>query len=121
MHILYFCFLILSCSNKQQCFKDLIDHNKFKDVGMKEREKGEYVFSDTSQVSYVNGALYAKATILWRSCSKYEIVVRERYYDYGLKVGDTLKVEILSYKNDTFSYKASVLGVTITAKLAKIK
>jgi hypothetical protein len=117
------CATLLGCSNSNEiCYKKAIVGNEFEDVsGLTKGENVKFKFTDSSQITYENGKLYAEATVIWRSCSSYDLIVRKAYYTDGLKVGDTLKVDIQSLNVDTFFYVATAYGLTLSSKFKKIK
>lgn len=117
------CLSLLGCSNeKRTCYKELIVNGKFKDVsGLTKDESEKFIFTDSNQITYVKDKLYAEATVIWRSCSQYDLILRNVYYEHGLKVGDTVSVDIQSLKVDTFYYVAAAYGQKVSGKFSRTK
>ena len=95
---------IVGCnSTKKSCYRNQIINHEFKDISeLTKNENATYNFTDTSQTTFQNGAFYAEAAIVWRSFSEYDLIVRKVNYTNGVKVGDTVKVKVLTQKADTF-------------------
>lgn len=80
-----------------------------------------FLIKDSIQFEFADNNLYAKSVIRWSTCRDYVLILKEKYYKDGLKLGDTLYVNLQSLNNDTIKCLASAYGKTFEIKMLKGK
>jgi hypothetical protein len=101
-------FLLFSCSSPRKgiCFKEYMNGHKFYYFS-NDLVTGYFLINDTIQVEYTDEKFYAKSKVVWLNCNNYILIIADVNYNEGLKIGDTLYVNVLSLKKDTITYMAS--------------
>lgn len=75
---------------------------------------------DSLQIEFLNERVYGKSKVIWLNCKSYHLVICEAYSpEISSSVGDTVRIDILSLRNDTLTYQASVYGYSSTYKAVK--
>lgn len=96
---------MISCNlSGNVCFKDQLNHYKYFYIKEGQVKHDTYfVLDGSSYQEYINGRLYSDATINWKSCDTYSLIVQKMYDkdDVGIGEGDTVDVKIKSVKKDT--------------------
>lgn len=113
--------IALSCglNAKQNCFKSQMNNCRFSYVGG--LANSVFEIKDSLYTEYVDKVFYVKAKVNWNNCSSYYLVIEKINYEQGLKVGDTLQVELLSKNADTITCNASAKSKTFPIRFFKIR
>lgn len=124
MKIILLIFL-LTCGfapvDQKECLKAKVNGQRFKGLSKKSIATNAYfVIKDSLHTEYVNDSIYARSKIIWIGCNNYLLIPTEVFYsDGGIEVGDTLRIKLISFRDNTLTYVASVFGYDFQLKARK--
>lgn len=111
--------LVSFIAYRQLSPKELLDNNTFTSIREDSKIDNYFTIRDDAHEEYVNGELFAKSKIQWLSGNRFNAIlnwIRPEMKD-KLPVGDTMKIELLSFKDDILSLRLKFKdGHTTTAK-----
>jgi len=81
-----------------------------------------FIMQDSLQIEFLNERVYGKSKVIWLNCNSYLLEICEANFpEISSKIGDTLRIDILSLRNDTLTYEASAYGYSFTFKAVKFR
>lgn len=101
--------LVSFYGNEPFCFKDNLRNVRIK-FGEINNIDAYFVFNDTSKQEIINGELFSKSKVVWKSCSAFEWIILTIKENPYLRAGDTLRGEFLKIKTDTVFYSLNFKG-----------
>lgn len=99
--------------------KEILDNNTFTSIREDQKFENYFIIRGDDHEEFVNGELLAKSKIQWLPGNRFNAVlnwVRPEMKD-KLPIGDTMKLELISFKDDILSLRVKFKdGHTTTAK-----
>lgn len=106
-------------ANAQSLPKEVIDNYKFTAIKEGAKVESYFIVKDTVHQEYVDGKLFAVSKIEWLPGNRYNAILRWMTPEIktGATPGDIMKMEMLSFKNDTLTLRITFKdGRSFTAK-----
>lgn len=97
---------IVSCTAKRAC-PDW-DNLKFRIASDGDPSENFSKITGNEKVEIDKGQVFSRSDIIWKDCSHFSLVIQFIKPNPYLHKGDTLKVDVLSFENDTLTCMESM-------------